>query len=78
MLENGPWSWQENAFYGGYSEFFQFCDAVENATPGSYANTSVSGVGLEKALEGYAGWVNSSVIPGCKSPIPTNYKTFNS
>jgi len=67
VLQNGPWSWQENAFYSGYSEFFQWCDAVENAVPGSNTTTPASGVGLEKALAGYASWVNSTVIPGCKS-----------
>jgi hypothetical protein len=28
-IENGPWLWQSNTFYTGYSGFFKFCDAVE-------------------------------------------------
>ena len=28
-IENGPWLWQSNSFYTGYSGFYQFCDAVE-------------------------------------------------
>jgi hypothetical protein len=28
-LENGPWMWQGNSFTTGYSQFYQFCDAVE-------------------------------------------------
>ncbi|KAF4626929.1 hypothetical protein G7Y89_g11228 [Cudoniella acicularis] len=68
ILQNGPWSWQENAFYTDYSTFFQFCDAVENAVPGSTTSTPATGVGLEKALAGYANWVNTTVIPGnCQS-----------
>jgi glutamate synthase domain-containing protein 1 len=68
-LQNGPWAWQENSFYTGYSGFFQFCDAVENAVPGSNTTTPATGVGLEKALVGYANWVKTSLIPGCKSLI---------
>jgi len=29
VLENGPWLWQSNSFYTGYSGFYQFCDAIE-------------------------------------------------
>lgn len=28
-IENGPWLWQANSFYTGYSGFFEFCDYVE-------------------------------------------------
>ncbi len=38
VLPIGPYQWQGNDFYTGYSEFFQFCDAVENAVPGSERN----------------------------------------
>lgn len=69
VLPNGPYQWQSNSVYTGYSEFFQFCDAVENAVPGSDTTTPATGVGLEKALAGYANWINSSVIPGCKDFI---------
>lgn len=46
-----------------------FCDSVENVGP-LYPNSTVipgaEGVGLEKALEGYANWVKTELIPGCK------------
>lgn len=29
MLEWGPWQWQGNSFYTGYSAFYQFCDKIE-------------------------------------------------
>ncbi|TVY71366.1 putative extracellular serine carboxypeptidase [Lachnellula suecica] len=63
-LQNGLWAWQSNEFYTGYSNFYQFCDAVENAVPGSNTTTSATGVGLEKALAGYANWINGSMISG--------------
>lgn len=71
VLENGPWQWQSNDFYTGYSEFYVFCDSVENVGP-LFSNATVvpgiEGVGLEKALEGYAKWIKEDVIPGCKNP----------
>ena len=69
MLQNGPWAWQGNDFYTGYSTFYQWCDAVENAVLGSNVSTPVSGVGLQKALAGYASWVKNSLVPGCKSEL---------
>ncbi|KAH7317225.1 peptidase S28 [Rhexocercosporidium sp. MPI-PUGE-AT-0058] len=63
MLQNGPWAWQGNDFYTGYSTFYQWCDAVENAVPGSNVSTPASGVGLQKALAGYASWVKNSLVP---------------
>ncbi|KAK8211846.1 putative serine peptidase [Phyllosticta capitalensis] len=65
-LENGPWLWQSNTFYSGYSAFYEFCDYVENAA-GSAANGSVpgaEGVGVEKALSGYAEWMREVLVPG--------------
>lgn len=68
-LENGPWLWQSNQFYTGYSSFYQFCDYVENAA-GTTANAtttatspSPSGVGLQKALDGYARWTREILLP---------------
>lgn len=71
VLENGPWSWQSNTFYTGYSSFYEFCDSVENVGPlfPNATNTSIpgaEGVGLEKALSGYAKWIKEDVVPGCK------------
>lgn len=56
-LEWAPWLWQGNQFYYN-SGFFLWCDYVENAVnetnpariPGA------EGVGLEKALDGFAKW----------------------
>lgn len=67
-LENGPWQWQSIAAYSGYSGFFAFCDAVETfALQGTNTTAPATGVGLDKALAGYAHWVNTTMIPGCKS-----------
>ena len=64
VLPNGPYQWQSNDFYTGYSLFFQWCDAVENAVPGSGTSTPATGVGLEKALVGYANWIKTVIVPG--------------
>lgn len=66
ILQNGPWAWQSNSFYTGYSPFYQFCDAIENVTAGAAVTPGANGVGLETALAGYANWVNNTVIPGCE------------
>jgi len=66
-LENGPWLWQSNRFYAN-GGFFEMCDAVENA--GLYSNTTktfmpgADGVGLAKALPGYANWFKKTFLPG--------------
>jgi hypothetical protein len=85
-LENGPWLWQSNTFYTGYSSFFEFCDYVEvctfhwhfdrlrsqtdlfqNVKAGAKKTPGPEGVGLEKALAGYAKWFKEIWFPGCKS-----------
>lgn len=66
-ITNGPWLWQDMNFVSGYSRFYKFCDAVENVTPGAKSVPGPEGVGLEKALQGYASWFNSTYLPGCKS-----------
>lgn len=61
-LENGPWLWQGNQFYTGYSGFFRWCDHIEN----SYNTTHVAGpngVGVELALKGYADWFTTQFLP---------------
>ncbi|KAF2501770.1 serine carboxypeptidase [Lophium mytilinum] len=60
-LENGPWLWQGNQFYRN-TGFFDFCDAVENV--GSGVVPGAEGVGLDKALAGYASFFNETVLPG--------------
>lgn len=61
-LENGPWLWQGNQFYTQYSAFYQWCDYIEN----SINTTSVAGpdgVGVQKALQGYATWFSTVFLP---------------
>ncbi|THW68098.1 serine carboxypeptidase [Aureobasidium pullulans] len=64
-LQNGPWLWQGNQFYRN-TGFFDFCDAVENVKPNSTNTTlpGAEGVGLDKALAGYASWFNTTYLPG--------------
>lgn len=65
-LENGPWLWQSNQFYTGYSGFFEWCDAIEGMTnaTNSTVRPGADGVGLEKALAGYASWSKNTLVPG--------------
>jgi hypothetical protein len=65
-LLNGPWLWQGNQFDPDFSEgFFLWCDYIENSVnqtdkaklPGA------EGVGLEKALEGFAKWSKDYFFP---------------
>jgi hypothetical protein len=69
VLENGPWLWQSNSFYSNYSGFYQFCDAVEGVEAGAAVTPDANGVGLWKALAGYANFVNTSIVPGCKITV---------
>lgn len=70
-LESAVWEYQSNDFDVGYSHFWEFCDSVENVGP-LYSNATNSsipgpeGVGLEKALEGYAKFMREVNVPGCK------------
>ena len=71
-IENGPWLWQSIQFYSNYSSFYQFCDFVENvAAAGNFSNATVpdaKGVGMRKALNGYAKWFRTTFLPGfCES-----------
>ncbi|GAB7347161.1 hypothetical protein MBLNU459_g3279t1 [Dothideomycetes sp. NU459] len=61
-IENGPWLWQSNQFYRTLG-FYDWCDAVENVTPNGTV-PGAEGVGLEKALAGYAKWFNTTYLPG--------------
>ncbi|KJK61557.1 Serine carboxypeptidase S28 [Aspergillus parasiticus SU-1] len=63
-LPTGPYLWQSNTFVTGYSDFFAFCDAVENVEAGAAVVPGPEGVGLQKALTGYANWFNSTILPG--------------
>ncbi|KAJ5174589.1 uncharacterized protein N7482_000466 [Penicillium canariense] len=63
-LESGPWLWQSNAFYTGYSGFYEFCDYVENVEDGTGVIPGAEGVGVKKALTGYAKWFKNIYLPG--------------
>ncbi|KAF7596990.1 hypothetical protein BBP40_011356 [Aspergillus hancockii] len=67
VLPSGPYLWQSNTFATGYSDFFAFCDAVENVEAGAAIVPGAEGVGLQKALAGYAHWFNSTILPDCAS-----------
>ncbi|KAF3923204.1 hypothetical protein ABW20_dc0109930 [Dactylellina cionopaga] len=74
-LQNGPWLWQGNSMTRN-SGFFDFCDAIEGVNRkvnGPSGNNQTApcpgpeGVGLQKALEGYAAWMKHTLIPDyCK------------
>ncbi|KAK4233586.1 hypothetical protein C8A03DRAFT_38691 [Achaetomium macrosporum] len=72
-LEWGPWQWQSGQFYSvkntGYTPFYRFCDYVENVWPNSTNKVpGARGVGLSKALDGYAKYMKEEIIPGmCES-----------
>lgn len=63
-LEWGPWLWQSNQFYtnGG---FFTWCDFIENAVNETDSSKipGAEGVGMEKALAGYARWGKEYYFP---------------
>lgn len=69
VLQNGPWEWQSNQFYTGYSDFYFFCDSVENVGelfPNATTIPGAEGVGLDKALDGYAQWISKYMVPDSK------------
>lgn len=64
-IENGPWLWQGNQFYTT-TGFYEWCDYVENAVNVTNATAlpGAGGVGLQKALAGYASWFKTVLLPG--------------
>jgi hypothetical protein len=89
VLENGPWTWQSHDFDSGYSSVYQFCDYVENAVsgvfntssackPGTNATTTTvpgaNGVGLKKALHGYATWTSQVLLPDYCSSLDSSFE----
>ncbi|KAK0615372.1 peptidase S28 [Bombardia bombarda] len=68
-LEWGPWTWQSGQFYStttlGYTPYYQFCDYIENTWPNSTNKVpGPKGVGIQKALNGYAKWFTELQLPG--------------
>ncbi|KAI5357330.1 putative peptidase S28, alpha/Beta hydrolase [Septoria linicola] len=74
-LENGPWLWQGNQFYTN-TGFFTWCDYIENAVNATTNIPGEDGVGVEKALEGYAKWWKEEELPDFCSAY--GYPEFNS
>jgi hypothetical protein len=61
VLYEGPGSWQANQLFTGYSPFYHWCDMVEGVFNQPQARVpGPEGVGLEKALEGYATFIKTS------------------
>ncbi|KAG5930960.1 hypothetical protein E4U53_002032 [Claviceps sorghi] len=67
-LLNALWSWQGTQFVKPKKPepFFVFCDYIENVFPGTKDRhiPGPEGVGLEKALDGFARWSTEVLIPG--------------
>lgn len=83
VLEFGPWEEQSNNFYTP-SPLTAFCDQVEGAKAGDAKLPSAAGVGLHRALEGYATWVRESLVPnycqayGYEDPLSIEcFDTYN-
>lgn len=77
-LAIGPAALQDNQFttYNalGYNTLNLFCDYVENVPPGSDSDRlpGANGVGLKKALDGYAQYMKLQ-LEGCESPYLPKY-----
>ncbi|ODA80554.1 hypothetical protein RJ55_03513 [Drechmeria coniospora] len=64
-LIGGLVGWQGTQFYTGYTGLHRMCDYVENKWPGSKSSTpGEEGVGLCKAVKGFAKWSRDVMIPG--------------
>ncbi|KAH8690492.1 putative serine peptidase [Talaromyces proteolyticus] len=59
----GPYLGQTTS-WGPSVELYGFCDYIENVYANPPANASAYGVGVKKALAGYAQWWNSVYFPG--------------
>ncbi|XMA15997.1 hypothetical protein WAI453_008788 [Rhynchosporium graminicola] len=68
--------WQTNDFTTGYSFFYQFCDAVENVEAGAAITPNANGVGLTKALAGYANFTYEAISGYCSSYGFTDERDF--
>lgn len=64
VLANGPYLWQETQFYQN-AGFFEWCDYIENSVNQTDKSKlpGAKGVGLETALEGYAKWTKTELLP---------------
>ncbi|KAL5353067.1 hypothetical protein ACLOAV_001097 [Pseudogymnoascus australis] len=83
VLEYGPWQEQSNNFYNPHP-LTVFCDHVEGVQAGAPNKPDINGVGVAKALEGYAKWVKEVFLPescqifGYKDPMSIEcYDTYN-
>ncbi|KAL7907050.1 peptidase S28 [Trichoderma velutinum] len=85
-LNNGLYTWQSVLFSDAVNPLLEMCDYVENQWPGSTGPVpGAKGVGLTKALAGYAKWFTTQSLPGSCSgygywsnPNDTScYNTYN-
>lgn len=58
-LEDGPYTWQDNEAYTGYTSFYSWCDALEGGKSKS------TGVGTTAAVTNYATWFKNLVASSC-------------
>jgi hypothetical protein len=69
LQQFGPDLWQDTQFAGDYG-FFAWCDYIE----GSIDNTASSTTGPDKALDGYARWLQDATFPNpCKDYAYNDY-----
>ncbi|EFX02097.1 serine-type peptidase [Grosmannia clavigera kw1407] len=72
-LTFGPLLWQQTQFFSeavlGYNSYHMFCNYIENVWPNSTNPVpGPEGVGVFRALDGYAKWFTQRVLPGlCQS-----------
>lgn len=75
-IASGPYEWQATDLSDGPGgPFYQFCDYVENANGHGATVPGAAGVGLEKALAGYAAWFYNLSLPGACEAY--GYADFN-
>ena len=67
VLPDGPYLWQSSTFASPNEYFLYFCDSIEGVANQALPSLpGADGVGLEKALAGYANWTKEWLVPGCK------------
>lgn len=82
-LAVAPGQWQEKEFFTGYDDFDKWCDYIENAVTTSSNGTTLyptkftagpEGVGLQRALQGYATWFTTLVLPNACAELSAVWK----
>ncbi|KAK3349774.1 serine-type peptidase-like protein [Lasiosphaeria hispida] len=81
-LSSGPRMWQSTQFYTSTllksNPFYDFCDHIENVELNSGPVPGAEGIGLPRALNGYAKWFTEQYLPGfCESTDYPSYRGRN-